>query len=234
MLTLEELVLSKYDLTELLNLHQSRPDLSNKEIFRRLSNCDLRVLDILDKIKDQNGYSPYIVQGLINVKKCLPWRIGVVYNYLTGQVQSIEISVGITGRYKVHRKPFLVSWLAASVHKMLLRQVVSSGYPPEYNTNITYHLPEEYSEKITEFLLNSSYLLVYLLSLQPENKTFAKEQSLPGSERFQVFPVAISDGKTTFELANTENLRPDALETVPIRFSEDVEKYKQIIRELNL
>lgn len=235
MLTLQELVLSKYNLNELINLHQTRPDLSNKEVFRRLSACDLSLLEILDKFRNQYGYSPYIIQGLKNVKKCLPWRIGVIYNYLTGNIVKVEVSIGITGRYTANRKPLLISWLAASVHHMLLRQVVSSSYPSEYNSNITYHLQQdEYSEKITDFLLNSSYLFVYLITLQPEGKTFASEQPLPGSERYQVFPVAISDGKTTFELANTENLRPDVLETVSISFSREVEQYRQIIREMNL
>ena len=217
-MNLQSEILDRLDNKTLLELHETWPSLrTDLEFSRRLSNCDYSVLDYIDKITPTKE----LIDGFKKMQKCIPWRIGVIYNYQTGKIYQIEISMGITERYIVNNRPILFSWLDSSKNFLMLREITN-----QHDTPFSIRFDENWSSNISNFLLNSEKINLTLGYFQGR-KTF--QMPLPYSEQVEIVPVSISNEIGKIDLFN-ENIR-SITTSETIKFSPEVKKYKEIVKK---
>ncbi|GAH11423.1 unnamed protein product, partial [marine sediment metagenome] len=105
--SLSKIILSKQTIEDLYKMNlQSQNDDIEREIKHRLISCDpelsIPVINFLytyrnDKvIKEQWFTSIYIIEGLRDAIDCIPWKIGVIYDYRdqTYRINNVSIIVG--------------------------------------------------------------------------------------------------------------------------------------------
>ena len=108
---LEEIILDRIDEQSLYRLRKEYPSLRiDHEWSRRLLSCDPEIytstLDILLEKKVKK--TKVLKSALYEMRKCFPWRIGVIYDFRTGQVKSLEIRLGTTNaKYRYQSSPLV-------------------------------------------------------------------------------------------------------------------------------
>lgn len=228
---LEEIILDRIDDDGLHLLNKKYPSLRiDHEWSRRLLSCDSDiyspVLDILLEKKIKK--SKVLKHSLYEMRKCFPWRIGVVYDFRNGQVKSLEIRMGNdNGKYRYQSSPLLFTWLDANESKMLLRETIS------YNSKssvFSEKLDFESSNKVRDLLLDNSTIDIDVLILTAVNVPFRTFPSpLHGGEDFIVYPSRIKKGNISIDLINKPNSQIVSYTNIPIKFSSDVIKYLAVI-----
>ena len=194
---LKQEILERYPIDILIELHNEYPSIRiDKEIARRLSDLNTyeEVLPFIDYIEKTS----IIIESLNTLKYKLPWRIAVIYNYLTGQVKTVEISIGYTGRYYIstnnlttnreNGKPILFTWLDCFNHKLMLREVKNG----EKNRFSIYNTDPE----IINLLLSSETLNLVVGMYHISKPTFPQ----PLGENYEDFPILIYNAEKEIKL----------------------------------
>lgn len=225
-MNLKDEILERLENEVLFEWHIRYPSIRiDKEITRRLSNCDYSILEHLEKIEKTSS----ITQGLLNFRKCIPWRIGVIYDYTSGQIKNVEISVGKFGRYNVNGKSLTFTWLEANKHKKMLREIVSQS-SPIISENITTQINEEKSLNVLDLLLKSKSVYIKI-GFFSGSRTFNTPFAF--SENYELLPVLISDGVSDIHLLDHEGRNPSFdMTNISIQFSPEVLHYIKIMNDL--
>lgn len=148
--SLFHMVASTLDMETLYTIYKKSNIIGiEKEIERRLISCDPAlylptVNFIYDHIDDNiilNQWlkSNYISNGINTVIHCLPWKIGVIYNYTDQSyiIKQLSIIVGREKPYKIKGKYFKPSWINSQNSKLTLREVISDFNKP-INDNMSH------------------------------------------------------------------------------------------------
>ena len=236
---LEHLILDRIDEPSLYLLHLNYPGLKvDEEWRRRLQSCDPKsYLPVLDFLYNRNiPLSIPLKQGLFSVRNCFPWKVGVVYNYQTGQVKSLEIRMGhVNRRYKNAGSPVLFSWLDANENRVLLREIISSNTD---SSIFSLKLDEEKSNYIRDLFLDNKKLGIEVAIIKATHRgfrSFPQQHPLSGGEEFVVYPSRIFNQNKSIQIydsPNTDNVQIVSFPNIPITFSPDVAKYLAIISQI--
>lgn len=213
-MNLETDILSRLDNDILLKLYNEFPSLRiDLEFGKRLQNCDFSVLDVLFSLE----LTEYLVSAVKNFKYCIPWKIAVVYNYETGAVKDVIVSLDIKMRYKIGNKPILFTWLDCNNHGLMIREITN------YKQDIFSLFGQ--SHDIIDLLLNSNQVKVDLGFFQGR-KTF--EVPLSYRENYEVVPLAIESeqGKKVFL-----DTPPNSEQIVKVTKSANVDKYIKLSKK---
>ena len=230
---LEEIILDRIDDDSLYRLGDRYPSLRiDHEWSRRLLSCDPDIytstLDILLEKKVKK--SKVLKSALYEMRKCFPWRFGVIYDFRNGQVKSLEVRLGSTNaKYRYQSSPLVFTWLDANESKMLLREVVSSN---SKSSLFSEKLDLENSNKVRDLLLDNTTIDITVSILQATNvpfHTFPRSSPLHGGEDFIVYPVQIRKGDIQVNLMNKPGVQTISYTNIPIKFSSEVMKYLSII-----
>ena len=233
---LEEIILDRIDdqSLHLLNLRYSSLRIDH-EWSRRLLSCNPDVyMPTLDILLEKNVKKTKVLKhALYEMRKCFPWRIGVVYDFRNGQVKSLEVRLGSTiEKYRYQSSPVLFTWLDANESKMLLREVISSN---SKSSLFSEKLDSENSNKVRDLLLDNSSVDLTVSILQATTKpfhTFPRASPLHGGEDFVVYPSRIKKGNISLDLFSKEGEKTMTYTNIPIRFSSDVIKYLAVILKI--
>lgn len=244
---LEHLILDRIDEPSLYFLYLNYPGLKvDDEWKRRLLSCDPeKYLPVLDFLYSQNiektlqkslPLNSTIKQGLYGVRKCFPWKVGVIYNYQTGQVKSLEIRMGyVNKRYRNAGSPVLFSWLDANENRVLLREIISSN---SNNSIFSLKLEEEKSNLGRDLILDNKKLGIEVAIIKATHRgfrSFPHQHPLSGGEEFVVYPCRIFNENKSIKIydsPNTDNVQIVSFSNIPITFSPDVSKYLAIISQI--
>jgi hypothetical protein len=233
---LEEIILDRIDEKSLYKLWREYPSLRiDYEFSKRLLSCDPEIYNpVLDLFMEKNvKMSKVLKSALYEMRKCFPWRIGVVYDFRNGQVKSLEIRMGNTNeKYRYQSSPILFTWLDANESKLLLREIVSSN---SKSSLFSEKLDIEKSEKVRDFLLDNSTVDIDISIIQAIDRpfrTFSRSSPLHGGEDFAVFPTRIKKENVSIELFSKPNSQIISYTNIPIKFSSDVSKYLSVISKI--
>ena len=159
------------------------------------------------------------------MRKCFPWRIGVIYNFVYGKIDSAEIRIGTGfGRYKSKGKKVLFSWLDVSENKKMLREIISDN--SKYSI-FSRSLNKEKSINVRDLILNNKYLSLDVIIFEENIKSFPTEHGL--RENFVAYPYSISSNSQTVKLYDRDDGEIIRLQNVVINFSPDILKYLSTI-----
>ena len=230
---LEEIILDRIDEEGLYYLNERYPTLRiDEEWKRRLLSCDPEIYNgTLNILAEKNVKKTKVLkQALYDMRKCFPFRIGVVYDFRTGQVKSVEVRIGVLGvKYRYQSSPLLFTWLDVNESKMLLREVISSN---SKNSLFSEKLDAEVSNKVRDLLLDNTTIDVTVSTLQATNRpfhTFPRASPLHGGEDFVVYPTQIKKGDHSIDLLHKPGSQVISYTNIPIKFSNDVLKYLSVI-----
>lgn len=197
MQTLSDVILYNRTMQELYNLYLRTGIIDiEREIGRRLSTCDVTTLDFIHLNKDrlENTWlkSVYVKQGIETAFSCVPWKIGVVYNYTDESYRVNNISVFLGEQsYKVNNRKFAPTWSESNRTKLTLREIVSSN-SKIINNNISLRTASpELDATIRQTLINSDMVTISICLFVPAtNQSY--DQSL--KEAKTMYPCNISSG----------------------------------------
>lgn len=222
---LEDLILHRLDEESLFLLGERYPSLNvDRELCRRLLKKDKEIyIPVLDLLLDTKMKKSYNIRMAL---KCMEfcWKIGVIYDFVTGQVKLIEIRIGDNfGKYKLDGKNMIFLWLDVNENKKMLREITSDNCPKNI---FSQSLNKQMSEKVRQLILNNKFLTVEVSISNSLNRSF--EDSHPLREKYVVHPFSISNEKENIQLLdNGKNLI--RYENIPVRKSPEVEKYLQVL-----
>ncbi len=230
---LEEIILDRIDDRSLYNLNNRYPSLRiDEEWKRRLLSCDAEIyMPVLDLFEKENVIKTQVLKkALYDMRKCFPWRIGVVYDFRNGHVKSLEIRLGNNNsKYRFETSPLLFTWLDVNESKKLLREVISSN---SKSSIFSEKLDSEQSDKVRDLLLDNRNIDVEVSILKAVDRpfyTFPRASPLPGGEDYVVYPTRIKKGEKEVVLLKKDNTQTVSYKNVPIKFSDEVRKYISVI-----
>jgi len=234
---LEEIILDRIDNESLFSIYMNYPNLKltvHEEWKRRLLSCDRELYSpLLDFLYTHNVEKSLLLkQGLYGLRKCFQWKFGVVYDFRTGNVKSLELRLGnVRKKYEYDGKPILFEWLDANENKMLLREIISSNA----NSSIfSLKLDKDKSEQVRDLLLDNKVLNLDVIVIEAMNKSFhsfPQKQPLSGGEEFVVYPYRIYNKNKSIPIydSNDGNIKILSFSNIPIIISSEVKKYLDII-----
>ena len=221
-------ILSRLDDDSLYRLKEEYPSLLiDEEWNRRLSSCNPDLyIPTLEILKQHNfQISKSISNGLSNLGKCFPWRIGIIYDYISGQIKSIHVGIGNLGKYKYKGRGIIFTWLYSNKNHLMLREIISNN-SNSLGKNLSYKLDKEYSENISKLLLENKTVTIKYVAISGENKLIRSFQNrLSNYERFEIFPYSINN-IPLIELDNPIN--PNIVGNVPVIHSSDVSLFLDV------
>ncbi len=229
---LQNIILDRIDDESLEELNKQYPSLRiDEEWSRRLLSCNIETylptLEILEKKKIK---SKTLKKTLYEMRKCFPWRIGVVYDFRTGHIKSLEVRLGMSNsKYQYQGSPIVFTWLDVNESKKLIREVISSNAQASL---FSVKLEDEKSEKVRDLLLDNKTVDIDVIIMQATNKafnTFPTDNPLSGGEDFVVYPSKISKNDLSINLFPVQNHQVFSYKSIPIKFSPDVIKYLSVI-----
>jgi len=216
--SLTHTILSKQTIDELYTISTHRAIINvEKEIKRRLISCDpelsIPVIDFLYKfyhdkiVKDQWFKSVYVREGLREAIECIPWKIGVIYNYTdqSYRINRVAIMVGKSTKFRTKQgKYYQPDWLNAEETKLMLREVISQYNHPINNVMSIITHDTNLDNSIRHALLDNDVVTITVcLFLPPQGSvfhSFPEEPPLPDSERKQMYPCHITAGNFSHKL----------------------------------
>ena len=225
---LQNMILDRIDDESLYGLHKQYPSLRiEDEWSRRLLSCNseiyLPTLEILERYKIK---SKVLNKALYDMRKCFPWRIGVVYDFRTGQVKSVEVRLGASNvKYQYQGSPIVFTWLDANESKKLLREVISS------NSQASLFSVKLDSDAVRDLLLDNKTVdidVIIMTATDQAFNTFPRDNPLAGGEDFVVYPSKVSRGNISVDLFSKPG-QILSFKNIPIKFSSDVSKYLSVI-----
>tara|TARA_R110001599_G_C11973433_1_gene634191 strand:+ start:46 stop:735 length:690 start_codon:yes stop_codon:yes gene_type:complete len=225
---LQKLILDKLDEESLYILGEKYPSLkTDLELKKRLESCDFQIyLPVLDFLSLNNGpKSLNIRQGLYNMRHCFPWKIGIIYDFRSGQINSIDVRIGEDfGRYRLNGKRLLFNWLDMNENKKMLRETVSNNA----NTSLfSTSLSLEDSMQVRDLILNNTKLS---LKIKVENKNIISlKREQPLGEDFVVSLESIHSSRNSVELSRDRGGMSQIFEDIPISFSPEIKTYLSVI-----
>ena len=228
-MSLRNTVLDRLDEESLHELSVKYPSLLiDEEWKKRLSSCDRNVyIPVLNIIKKYNiEKTKSILDGLETLRYCFPWRIGVVYDYMTGAIKNEEIHIGdFPGRYK-YKKPLSFTWLESDKNKLMLREITS--YNSESSRkNISYPSDPELSHLISNILLENDRVKLDYAIISADNKSIKTyDNPLPNYERYEIFPYKVNEVPLVEPVSNYM-IYTDI--NIPVKYSPDVQTYLEIL-----
>ena len=229
---LQDIILDRIDDESLYQLNKQYPSLKvDEEWARRLLSCNIetymQTLEILEKNKVK---TKVINKALYEMRKCFPWRIGVVYDFRTGQVKSLEVRLGASNlKYQYQGSPIVFTWLDANESKKLLREVISSNSQASL---FSVKLEEDKSEKVRDLLLDNRTVDVDVILMVATNNafnTFPRDNPLSGGEDYIVYPSTVRKGDISIDIFPKQLYQVVSYKNIPIKFSSDVFKYLSVI-----
>lgn len=226
---LKNIILERLDDESLSELGEIYPSLNvDLEWARRLNTCEsknyLPTLYFLseNKIKKTN----VVNRALYNLRKCFPWKIGVIYDFQYGQIKSVEIRIGENfGRYKYRGQKMIFARSDANTSKKMLREIVSS------NSQIglfSIKLDKKLSNEVRDLILNNQSLNVDVAIKRELTQTYTEYQ--PVGENFIVQPISISSNLQKIQLIpDIQKSNIVTVDKIPISFSDEVKTYLSTI-----
>lgn len=235
--TLTYNILSQQSIENLYLMYKSKNIIDIEiEIERRLVSCDTNlsvpVIKFLYINKDDNIIkewlnSIYVKRGISSAIECIPWKIGVIYDYTdqSYRINNISIILGKPIPYKTkdgrYYKP---TWLNANETKLMLREVISS-YSRPINNNIsvvTHNV--ELDNAIRNNLLNNDIAnITVCLILPPFGNTFRSFSDYhPLPEAKAIYPFHINTEGFSHDLININNFVESQEYRVKITKTDDV------------
>lgn len=224
-MNLTEIILNDQDIETLYDwAHRLNLTDIEREIQNRLTSCDPNIYNpIIDFLYNNRGdsivagwiNSSYVQQGLISHLDCIPWKIGVVYDYRTESFSFNNIGIILGNRRWIRDKKgkiFKPSWLHSSKSGLVMRELVSLNTHPIKHISRVVNVSLDHT--IRRLLLNNNNVVVTLCS--GNGKSY--DTLLPNNEIRELYPcnVGISG-------ANSYN--------VPVERSEDVLKVFELIKQ---
>lgn len=213
--SLTHTLLTRQPIEKLYELSSKRTIIGvEKEIKRRLLSCDpdlsLPVINFLHTyqndsvVKDIWLQSHYVKEGIRDSINCIPWKIGVIYNYTdqSYRINNVSIVVGKSNAYRMKNNRYYKSnWLNADKTKLILREVISRYNRPLNNKmSVVTHSPE-LDNAIRHALLNNDTVTITIcLFLPPRGNSF---HSFPDKAPFshpeikEMYPCQIKVGNFT-------------------------------------
>ena len=120
-MNLQREILSRLTDSDLVELQNKLPTLqADGKLAKRLRNGEVETLMALVKIDEM---TPLLRKALREYP--MRWRVGVIYNYQTGQSINIQVTLGEDAkkRYQIDGQKIMFTWLDSKDHHLVLREV---------------------------------------------------------------------------------------------------------------
>ena len=234
-----------YKLSNIINIE--------REIERRLVSCDytinLPVINFIHKnsndpiVRDRWLKSIYIIQGINASMECIPWKIGVIYNYLdqSYRTDKVSIIIGKSTAFKTKNgRYYKANWLHADDTKLTLREVISRNNRPINNVMSVVTHDLKLDNGIRKALVNNDTVTItvclFLPPIGSSFHSFPDKSPLPHSERKEMYPCHITAGNFSHKLidygGNLVLHNPHEYH-IKVTKSEDFKKLAEIIKLIN-
>jgi len=137
-----------------------------------------------------------IREGLYEMRKRFPWRIGTIYNYKTGTLTALQVKIGnMSGankNYTLSGNTIMFSWLDANQHGRLLREIVSDD---SLASNLSVTVDEKTADSVRDLLLDSKEVRINVLKKTAIDKVFRSFLQNSLGEDYLFIPEAIENIK---------------------------------------
>ncbi len=220
--SLSSLIIETTPIKDLYEIYDTYKFLSIEiEVGRRL-NLDIINVNIinflykkmLDKTEDvvKNYWlkSVHIIKSLKFLIDNVPWRIGVIYNYMdhSYQINNIMILLGYKEKYITNKGNFFkANWSYSEDTKLTLREVISLDSRP-FNNNISVVTHDHDLDKaIRDSLLINDIAKITIciyISKYGSFKSYPEYVPLSHAERKQIYPCHIVSGNFSHNLVITD------------------------------
>lgn len=213
-MNLQSHILERFYSKDLVDLHNQVPTVrADVEIANRLRAGDIETLMAIKEIREM---TPLLREAVREYP--MPWRIGIIYNYQTGKIISVQASLGVAARkrYQVQGRPIKFSWLDSRKSQLVLYEVNN------FEEGGGKHRLD--NRDVLPVLLNNQVVLVRLaLISNPQGWTY--ETPLPSGENYRYQPVQIETKNTVVPLF-PNGIQRSVGEKVKVETGPDVEIYK--------
>jgi hypothetical protein len=182
--------------------------------------------------------SLYIRNGLYKLLDCLPWKIGVIYNYTNNDniISHVEIMVGGSRAYKIGNKYFKTTWLNSEQTKLTVREVVSL-YNKPVNSSISLvttdpKLDQEIRKQLISHNVATINTCMHVSPIGTSFKSYPDSHYLSHREKKEIYPCSIEIENFNHDLTNHPGFVPSQTFTVPIQKGSIIEKIKSLLERI--
>lgn len=214
--TLAHTILSNQSIETLCDMYKKGQIIDiEREIERRLISCDTDLTEpvinfmyknLKDKTVRELLGSGYVKNGIYAALECIPWKIGVIYDYTdpSHHINSAAVILGKRAYKTKNGKYYKPTWLNADESKLTLREIISGHNKPINHAISVITQDPQLDNKIRDTLMENDVVTITVCLFLPPMGTVIRSFPNPLSyfEVREIYPCHITVGDFSHRLVD--------------------------------